>query len=203
MKVHQVCLAATAVRPAQYPVDTKIEIAFVGKSNVGKSSLLNTLINRKALARISSNPGKTRTINFYNVEDMLYFVDLPGYGYAKISKTEQEKWGKMIEEYLGKRNQLKNVVLLVDIRHEPRENDILMYKWIRHYAFEVIVVATKLDKIKKSQVQKHVSIIRKALEMKPEEKVIPFSTETKQGKEELWAVFDAYIQKEIPVAQQE
>lgn len=193
MNVNQVRLEVTAGNPSQFPNDGLPEIAFAGKSNVGKSSLLNALINRRALARTSSQPGKTQTINFYNVEEKVLFVDLPGYGYAKVSQTQREQWGKLIEGYLEKRDQLIQVVLLVDIRHEPSENDKIMYDWIHHYHDKVIVVATKLDKIKRSQVQKHISMIRKGLDMKADDILIPFSAETKQGKDEIWAVFDNHL----------
>lgn len=193
MEVNQVSLAAVAVKYEQYPTDHKPEIAFVGKSNVGKSSLINAMINRKALARTSQNPGKTRTINFYDVEDVVYFVDLPGYGYAKISRSESEKWGRMIEHYLLKRPQLRHIMMLVDIRHEPSTNDKLMYNWMRHYHYNIVVVATKADKIKRSQLQKHMSVIRKAFEMEKGEILLPFSSETKDGKEELWDIIDKAI----------
>lgn len=193
MEVNNVSLAAVAVKYSQYPIDGKTEIAFVGKSNVGKSSLINALINRKALARTSGQPGKTRTINFYNVEDKLYFVDLPGYGYAKISKTEQEKWASMIESYLKNREQLKYIIMLIDIRHEPGANDKMMYEWLKHYGFKIIIVATKKDKIGKNQVAKNLSIIRKSLNLDNTELLLSFSSENKQGKEELWNVIDSSI----------
>ncbi len=193
MIVNNVKLESVAVKPEQYPIEEKPEIAFVGKSNVGKSSLINTMINRKALARTSQNPGKTRTINFYNIENLLYFVDLPGYGYAKISKSESEKWGKMIEQYLLERPQLKKIIMLVDIRHEPSNNDKMMYDWLKHYKYDMIIIATKLDKIKKSQLLKHISIIRKAFGMDKEDMVIPFSSETKDGKDKLWEIIDLLI----------
>lgn len=193
MKVNNVSLEAVAAKHSQYPTDEKIEIAFIGKSNVGKSSLINSLINRKALARTSSQPGKTRTINFYNVENKLYFVDLPGYGYAKISKSEQEKWSGMIESYLKNRNQLKYIIMLIDIRHEPGTNDKMMYEWLKHYEFQIIIVATKLDKISKSQIPKHLSVVRKTLCLDKEEIILPFSSQTKQGKEELWNIIDSTI----------
>lgn len=193
MEVNNVSLATVAVKYSQYPIDGKTEIAFVGKSNVGKSSLLNTLINRKALARTSGQPGKTRTINFYNVEDKLYFVDLPGYGYAKISKTEQEKWASMIESYLKNRAQLKYIIMLIDIRHEPGANDKMMYEWLKHYGFQVIIVATKKDKIGRNQVARNLSIIRKSLNLDKAEVLLSFSSENKQGKEELWNVIDSSI----------
>ena len=193
MKVNNVSLAAVGVKMSQYPTDEKPEIAFAGKSNVVKSTLINAMIGRKALARTSSQPGKTRTINFYDVENILYFVDLPGYGYAKAPKTEIEKWGKMIEEYLNKRETLKGIVMLVDIRHEPGENDKLMYNWLKHYDYDIIVVATKKDKIKRSQVQKQLSVIKKGLNMVPEDTLIAFSGETKDGVEELWSILEKLI----------
>ncbi len=169
------------------------EIAFAGKSNVGKSSLINALINRKAYARTSSQPGKTQTINFYNVNESLYYVDLPGYGYAKVPIKEREKWGKMINQYLQSSKQLKAVFLLMDIRHEPSENDKLMYEWILYSGFEPIIVATKLDKIKRSQIQKQVKLMKETLKAEKGIKVIPFSAETKQGREEIWQVIEEVI----------
>lgn len=166
------------------------EFAFAGKSNVGKSSLINGLLNRKALARTSSQPGKTQTINFYNVNDALYFVDLPGYGYAKVSVEVKAKWGKMIERYLKKSAVLKCVFLLIDIRHEPSDNDRLMYDWIVSNGYHPVIIATKLDKIKRSQVQKHVKMLRTGLGMEKEDILIPFSAETKQGREEIWALIE-------------
>lgn len=169
------------------------EIAFSGKSNVGKSSLINGLINRKSLARTSSQPGKTQTINFYNVNKNLYFVDLPGYGYAKVSKGIQEKWGDMIEGYLRTSKQLKAVFLLIDIRHEPSANDKAMYDWIVYNGFNPIIIATKLDKIKRSQVQKNISIIRKGLDVQPGTIIIPYSALTKQGRDEIWEIINASV----------
>ena len=198
MKVNNVSLAAVGVKMSQYPTDEKPEIAFAGKSNVGKSTLINAMIGRKALARTSSQPGKTRTINFYDVENILYFVDLPGYGYAKAPKTEIEKWGRMIEEYLNKRETLRGIVMLVDIRHEPGENDKLMYNWLKHYNYDIIVAATKMDKIKRSQIQKQLSIVKNGLNMAPKDKLIPFSGETKAGVEELWEVLENLIGYEAP-----
>ncbi len=193
MKVNNVSLAAVGVKMSQYPDDGKPEIAFAGKSNVGKSTLINAMIGRKALARTSSQPGKTRTINFYNVEDILYFVDLPGYGYAKAPRTEIEKWGKMIEEYLNKREILRGIVMLVDIRHEPGENDRLMYDWLKHYGYDIIIAATKKDKIKRSQMQKQLSLIKNTLKLAPEDRLIAFSGETKDGVEELWEELEKLI----------
>jgi GTP-binding protein len=195
MNVNNVSLEAVAVKKAQYPESGLPEIAFAGKSNVGKSSLINTMINRKALARTSQNPGKTRTINFYNVENALYFVDLPGYGYAKASKSEIEKWGKMIEDYLIKREQLKAIVLLVDIRHEPGENDRMMYDWLKHYGHDIIIVATKSDKLKRSQLPKHKKMLSEAFGLSKDDILIPFSSENKSGKDELWTVLEDKIKE--------
>jgi GTP-binding protein len=166
------------------------EIAFAGKSNVGKSSLINGLLNRKALARTSSSPGKTQTINFYNVNKSIYFVDLPGYGYAKVSQEIRNKWGKMIERYLHTSNQLKLVFLLIDIRHEPSENDVTMYDWIIANGYHPVIIATKLDKIKRSQKDKCIKIIKDKLRVSKETVVIPFSAETKQGRDEIWTYIE-------------
>lgn len=202
MNVTQASLIITAGNKSQFPQDDTVEIAFAGKSNVGKSSLINALINRKALARTSSQPGKTQTINFYNIQnDTVHFVDLPGYGYAKVSKVERERWGKLIEDYLESRQNLKLVVLLIDIRHEVGENDKMMYEWLAHYHDQVVVIATKADKLKRSQLQKHKAMIKKGLNLRPHDLLFTFSAETKQGKEEIWEVFDqlieAYSVKEI------
>lgn len=193
MNVNNVSLETVCGITSTLPENALPEFAFAGKSNVGKSSLINALINRKALARTSSQPGKTQTINFYNVEDALYFVDLPGYGYAKVSQETKEKWGKMIERYLQKSKQLKLVFLLIDIRHEPSANDKNMYEWIEYNGFEPIIIATKLDKINRSQVQKHLKMLRTGLGLKKETILIPFSSETKQGKEEVWNIIDSYL----------
>ncbi len=166
--------------------DNKLpEFAFAGKSNVGKSSLINTLLNRKSLARTSTQPGKTQTINFYNINGELYFVDLPGYGFAKAPESEKAKWGRMIERYLNRSKMLKSVFLLIDIRHEPSENDKLMFNWIVSEGFRPVIIATKLDKIKKSQAAKQINTVRTGLGLKPEDLLIPFSAETRQGKEEI------------------
>ncbi len=175
---------------SRLPENDKPEIAFAGKSNVGKSSLINALMNRKAYARTSAQPGKTQTINFYNINDALYYVDLPGYGYAKVSRTEKEKWGRMIENYLRRSKQLRGVFLLVDIRHEPSANDKQMYDWILHNGYEPVIIATKLDKLKRSQVAKQVSLVRSGLGIGKEAAVIPFSAETKQGREEIWELIE-------------
>lgn len=174
--------------------DNKLpEVAFAGKSNVGKSSLINRLLNRKALARTSASPGKTQTINFYNINKELYFVDLPGYGYAKVSREIREKWGKMIERYLHSSKQLKTVFLLVDIRHAPGENDKIMYDWIVASGYKPVIICTKLDKIKRSQQAKNVKIIKEALNVQGETKIIPFSAVSGQGKEEIWDVIQEAI----------
>ena len=169
------------------------QVAFAGKSNVGKSSLINALMNRKALARTSASPGKTQTINFYNVNDAMYLVDLPGYGYAKVSQSVKEQWGKLIERYLKRSRQLKAVFLLVDIRHDPSANDKMMYDWIVHNGYQPIIIATKVDKLKRSQVQKHVKALKDGLNLLPGTRVIPFSAETKQGREEIWELMDTLL----------
>lgn len=181
----------SAVLKDQYPELDLPEIAFSGRSNVGKSSLINSLLNRKKLVKVSSNPGKTRTINFFLINEQLVMVDLPGYGYAAVSKSEKLAWGKMIEDYLKTRENLKNVVLLVDIRHEPTNDDKLMYDFIKYYRSSVIVVATKLDKITRSSVRKNLNIIRKKLELDDNDILIPYSSETHAGREELWEVMTA------------
>ncbi len=169
------------------------EIAFAGKSNVGKSSLINGLLNRKSLARTSSQPGKTQTINFYNVNKQLYFVDLPGYGYAAVSQEIRAKWGKMIERYLNTSKVIKKVFLLIDIRHEPSENDCIMYNWIVENGYEPVIIATKLDKIKRSQVQKHIKMIKQRIRPVEGTTIIPFSSQSKQGREEIWQLIEDTI----------
>ena len=175
---------------SKLPVNTLPEIAFAGKSNVGKSSLINGLVNRKSYARTSSEPGKTQTINFYNVNNALYYVDLPGYGYAKVSMESREKWGKMIERYLHQSKQLKLVFLLVDIRHEPSANDIQMYEWICYQGFRPVIIATKADKLGRNQIVKQCGIIKKTLGMQKEDVLIPFSAVSKQGREEIWTLIE-------------
>ena len=176
------------------PENRKPEVAFAGKSNVGKSSLINALMNRKSYARISATPGKTQTINFYNINDRLYLVDLPGYGYAKVSEKEKAQWGRMIERYLHASTQLKAVFLLIDIRHEPSANDKMMYKWIVEQGYEPVIIATKLDKIKRSQVQKHVKMLKEGLGLVPGTKIIPFSSVTKLGRDEIWELIEMFEQ---------
>lgn len=188
-------LVATAVKKNQYPQDDKREIAFAGRSNVGKSSLLNLLVNRKNLARVSGSPGKTRTINFYEINGEFRIVDLPGYGYAKVSKSVTDNWGDMIESYLSGRQGLVKVIQLVDIRHEPSAQDIQMYEWIRHYGFGGIVVATKSDKISRNETAKSLGVIRKTLRLSPEDKVIPVSALKRTGYEELMEELDRLLEE--------
>ena len=178
------------------PENTLPEFAFAGKSNVGKSSLINALMNRKALARTSSQPGKTQTINFYNINDERYLVDLPGYGYAKVSQEAKEQWGKMIERYLHSSKQLKAVFLLIDIRHDPSANDKQMYQWMRHYGFDPIIIATKLDKINRSQIQKQLKAIRVGLEAQKDTIIIPYSSLSKQGREEIYDLLDSILSED-------
>lgn len=173
------------------PKNDKPEIAFAGKSNVGKSSLINALMNRKSYARISGTPGKTQTINFYNINDEMYLVDLPGYGYAKVSQKDKEQWGRMIERYLHNSISLKAIFLLIDIRHEPSANDKLMYDWIVSQGYHPIIIATKLDKLKRSQVDKHVKMLRQGLGLVPGTRIIPFSAVTKQGRDDIWELAES------------
>ncbi len=186
MKIKSVNLETICGITSKLPENKLPEIAFAGKSNVGKSSLINALMNRKSYARTSAQPGKTQTINFYNINQELYFVDLPGYGYAKVSKELKEKWGKMIERYLHRSRQLRLVFLLIDIRHEPSANDCIMYNWIVEQGFYPVIIATKLDKINRSQVTKQLKLIRDKLKVVPDTPMIPFSALTKQGREEIW-----------------
>ncbi len=193
MKVKNAELDRVAVKPDQYPCDGLPEIAFAGRSNVGKSSLFNTLVNRKKLARVSQSPGKTRTINFYVINDRFRIVDLPGYGYAKVSKSVSQQWGPMIEKYLASRSELVKVVQLVDSRHEPSKQDVQMYEWLKYYGMDGIVVATKSDKISRNELAKNIAIIRKTLKMAPEDKVIAVSSLKKTGYEELWEILEELI----------
>ncbi len=193
MEVKNSSLAAVGTNFSQYPQDGRPEIAFAGKSNVGKSTLINAMLGRRALARTSSQPGKTRTINFYDVNGVMYAVDLPGYGYAKAPKTEIARWSKMIEEYLQKREELKAIILLIDIRHEPGKNDVMMYEWLKHYGYNIIIAATKSDKLNRSQIPKQLSVIRKTLGLGAEDVLIPFSGEKKTGVDELWAEMERFL----------
>lgn len=190
MVIKHVNLETVCGITSKIPDNRLPEIAFAGKSNVGKSSLINSLMNRKSLARTSEKPGKTQTINFYNINDALYLVDLPGYGYAKVPESERVKWGKMIEHYLHTSRQLKAVFLLVDIRHRPSGNDKMMYDWMVHQGFHPMIIATKLDKLKRSQVSKCVKEVREGLGTAQGDLVIPFSSVTRQGREEVWQLME-------------
>lgn len=193
MIIKNVSLETVIGVTSNIPQNSMPEIAFAGKSNVGKSSLINALMNRKSLARTSSQPGKTQTINFYNINDALYFVDLPGYGYAKVSQQEKEKWGKMIEKYLRQSKVLKAVFLLVDIRHDPSANDKIMYDWILSNGFHPVIIATKSDKINRSQLQKQIKAVRQGLDVDQDTIVIPFSAQTKQGQDEIYELIDCVL----------
>lgn len=197
VKIKSVELELVCGITSKLPDLIKPEIIFIGRSNVGKSSLINTLIDRKSYARVSAQPGKTQTINFYHINQELYFVDLPGYGYAKTSMQTREKWGKMIERYLQKPKKNGLLFLLLDIRHTPSKNDCMMQEWLQYYGYEPIIIATKADKIKKTQMQKQISQIRKTLALKEATKIIPFSALTKQGKDEIWNT----IEKTLLVSQ--
>lgn len=190
MKVHNVEMVISAVRPDQYPEDGLPEFALAGRSNVGKSSFINRMIGRKALARISSKPGKTQTLNFYKIEEQLFFVDVPGYGYAKVSKSEREAWGKMIERYITAREVLRAVVLIVDLRHSPTADDCMMYDFLKHYHIPCIVVATKADKIPKGKWDQHKKVVKQTLDMDTYDPLIVFSSETGLGFEQAWAAIE-------------
>ncbi|MDT2045294.1 YihA family ribosome biogenesis GTP-binding protein [Priestia aryabhattai] len=186
MKVTQAEIVISAVKPDQYPKENLPEFALAGRSNVGKSSFINKMLNRKNLARTSSKPGKTQTLNFYLINEMMHFVDVPGYGFAKVSKKEREAWGKMIETYLTDRDQLKAVLLIIDLRHAPSKDDVMMYNFLKHYGIPVMVIATKADKIPKGKWQKHLKVVRDTLELDSEDELILFSSETGQGKDQSW-----------------
>ncbi|MDQ0858189.1 MULTISPECIES: ribosome biogenesis GTP-binding protein YihA/YsxC [Bacillaceae] len=192
MKVTSSEIVISAVKPEQYPDLDLPEIALAGRSNVGKSSFINKLLNRKNLARTSSKPGKTQTLNFYIINEVLHFVDVPGYGYAKVSKSERDAWGKMIETYFTKRRQLCAAVLLVDLRHAPSKDDVMMYEFLKHHDIPTIVVATKADKIPKGKWQKHMKVVRETLDKDPNDPLICFSSETGQGKVEAWSAIEHY-----------
>lgn len=194
MIIKNVSLETVCGITSKLPENIHPEVAFAGKSNVGKSSLINALMNRKSLARTSSQPGKTQTINYYNVNDAIYFVDLPGYGYAQVNERVKAQWGKMIEDYLHRSKQLRAVFLLIDIRHAPSNNDCIMYDWIKKQGYEPIIIATKLDKIKRSQLQKQVKLIRTTLGAGTDTVIIPFSAETKQGRDEIYDIIDRLIE---------
>lgn len=204
MKVKTSDIAITAVMPSQYPVDDLPEIAMIGRSNVGKSSTINTILNRKNLARVSANPGKTRTINFYIINKEFYLVDLPGYGYAKVARSDRAAWGKMIETYLSTRNALQEVLLLVDIRHTPSEDDVLMYNWLRQYGYGSIVIATKSDKISKNQQQKSMKVIRETLGMPTNAQIVPISSLKKLGIDKLWGALESlFIENQLNITIEE
>lgn len=195
MIIKEAKIEAVAVKASQYPEDTLAEIAFAGRSNVGKSSLLNLLTGRKSLARVSGSPGKTRTINFYNINSQFRIVDLPGYGYAKVSKSMSKDWGPMMEEYFQKRNGLRKVIQLVDIRHAPSAQDVQMYDYLRHYGLDGIVVATKADKVSRNEMQKCISLIRRTLKLEPGDTVIPVSALKRTGQEELLAYMEKLLEE--------
>ncbi len=193
MVIKNVNLETVCGITSTFPDNPHYEVAFAGKSNVGKSSLINALMNRKSLARTSSQPGKTQTINFYNINDAMYLVDLPGYGYANANVEIKAKWGKMIEKYLHTSTKLRAVFLLIDIRHEPSDNDCLMYEWMVEQGFAPIIIATKMDKISRGAVPKHMKMIADTLNVEPDTIMIPFSAETKQGREDIWELIDSLV----------
>ena len=198
MVIKNVSLEIVCGITSKLPETRHPEVAFAGKSNVGKSSLINALMNRKSLARTSAQPGKTQTINYYNINDEIYFVDLPGYGYANASESVKAQWGKMIEDYLHKSKQLQAVFLLIDIRHAPSDNDRIMYEWVKKMGYRPILIATKLDKINRSQIQKQLKLIRTTLKTDADTIIIPFSAQTKQGREEIYELIDGFLTGETP-----
>jgi GTP-binding protein len=197
MKVNQAEFVISAVGPDQYPPDALPEIALAGRSNVGKSSLINRMINRKNLARTSSTPGKTQTLNYYRINEVLYFVDFPGYGFAKVSKSMREQWGKMIERYLLEREPLKLVMQIIDLRHPPSKDDQAMYEWLLHYGVPICVVATKADKIPKGKWPAHLKVVKETLQMDPTHPLVLFSSESGLGKDELWGIIEKAIRETI------
>jgi GTP-binding protein len=193
MKVVSSDIVISAVKPEQYPETDLPEFALAGRSNVGKSSFINKMLNRKGLARISSKPGKTQTLNFYLINEILHFVDVPGYGYAKVSKSERAAWGRMIETYFTTREQLRAVVLIVDLRHPPTSDDVMMYDFLKHYEIPCIVIATKADKIPKGKWQKHLKVTRETLDLDKNDHMIVFSSETGEGKDKAWSLLQSYM----------
>lgn len=196
MIIRNVNLETVCGITSKLPENVRPEVAFAGKSNVGKSSLINSLMNRKSLARTSSQPGKTQTINFYNINSELYLVDLPGYGYAKANEKVKAQWGRMVENYLHRSKQLRCVFLLIDIRHEPGSNDVIMYDWIKRHGYQPIIIATKLDKIKRSQIDRQLKLIRVTLKAGGDTVMIPFSASTGQGREEIYKILDGILEDE-------
>jgi GTP-binding protein len=193
MKVTSADIVISAVKPEQYPESDMPEIALAGRSNVGKSSFINKMLNRKSLARTSSKPGKTQTLNFFIINESFHFVDVPGYGYAKVSKTERAAWGRMIETYLTNREQLKAVVLILDLRHPPTADDVMMYDFLKHYGIPCIIINTKADKVRKSQWQKHLKVTKETLDLDPNDHIVLFSSDTGYGKDEAWSVLNRYM----------
>ncbi|MEH7273012.1 ribosome biogenesis GTP-binding protein YihA/YsxC [Neobacillus vireti] len=193
MKVVSSDIVISAVRPEQYPETELPEFALAGRSNVGKSSFINKMLNRKGLARISSKPGKTQTLNFYLINEILHFVDVPGYGYAKVSKSERAAWGKMIETYITTREQLRAVVLIVDLRHPPTQDDIMMYDFLKHYDIPCIVIATKADKIPRGKWQKYLKVTKETLDLAENDQIVLFSSETGEGKDKAWSILQSYM----------
>lgn len=193
MKVVSSDIVISAVKPEQYPETHLPEFALAGRSNVGKSSFINKMLNRKGLARISSKPGKTQTLNFFLINEILHFVDVPGYGYAKVSKTERAAWGKMIETYFTTREQLRAVVLIVDLRHPPTSDDVMMYDFLKHYEIPCIVIATKADKIPRGKWQKHLKVTRETLDLDKNDHLVVFSSETGEGKDKAWSILESYM----------
>lgn len=193
MKVTSSEIVISAVKPEQYPETDLPEFALAGRSNVGKSSFINKMLNRKGLARISSKPGKTQTLNFYLINEILHFVDVPGYGYAKVSKSERAAWGKMIETYFTTREQLKAAVLIVDLRHPPTADDRMMYDFLKHYQIPCVVIATKADKIPKGKWQKHLKVTKETLELEKTDHIVVFSSETGEGKDQAWSILESYM----------
>lgn len=193
MKVTKAEIVISAVKPEQYPNDPWPNFALAGRSNVGKSSFINKMLNRKALARTSSKPGKTQTLNFYNINDSFYFVDVPGYGFAKVSKKDREAWGKMIETYLTTSDKLRAVIQIIDLRHKPTDDDKLMYNFCKHYEIPVIIIATKADKIPKGKWDKHLKVVKETLNIDPNDQVVVFSSETGKGKDEAWSIIHRYM----------
>ncbi|WP_043934209.1 ribosome biogenesis GTP-binding protein YihA/YsxC [Bacillus sp. EB01] len=196
MKVTSADIVISAVKPDQYPDSALPEFALAGRSNVGKSSFINKMLNRKNLARTSSKPGKTQTLNFYLINEILHFVDVPGYGYAKVSKTEREAWGKMIETYITSREQLKAVVQIIDLRHPPSKDDVTMYEFLKHYNIPCIIIATKADKIPKGKWQKHLKVVKQTLNADPNDPMVLFSSETGLGRDEAWGVLKSYMKED-------